>query len=1185
MADFENIIAAAKKRKKKRKSEEKAINFYVSEEEKAAIEVEASKSPVDLLKILENLSRPYHSLWGGLHEHTKQQVGGEEADLSKIFKGVKKGWKLEERKNERDVAKMLAPELMDDIKENWSTKIWGVDVDVASVPLFAFGLLTDPIMYIPFGKAGQLAKGTVTGFGKGAHGVATKFLGAERVAKIVDTAGETWLKTGAKWFNTKSIFKAHRRSEDLFETGKEVINVSSYKAQQVAREVMQKEKEWWKFGRSKYASEAEGTIIGQKISQAADEGLQTFGSRYEHLISTTFGDLFRGVPDFQIAELAEAIAKNKPTRGIVRSIVNYEYQVSRSAAIARFKGAKQIYREASKKANADINAIHNGLKGELRTSGKLLKNEVNSAFTSIKDLQAEINRAISGEVVFSASKVGEILTGLKQHITGLKKFQVGWSKNIVRGSRSLQDFKVVSKRLQDIQSTFARGAIGTTREGATKILSEISTLSKFLKKEVGVLAKSQTAEMKAVGGSLRFHTGLQQEIATQFKGKLGTVLRDKGALSKWFASEQVLYEASKRKLKSLANQSFKQYRKNIGQTLAGGVYQQAIKAFKAERTGILTRHFAELPKELQSIAWKTVKVFDDYKQQLIEGGVFKGHLPPVYFPRKLTKESMEEIFGGSMKFSGSGGGGSLRFRRKLKTAKEFSEYAAKNGGKVESDVGAVLMDYVRGAEVKMARNSIEKEALARMGRGNMKTLRRDFPQLTKAMDYLFSNKIINTDSAPVEFAFNMYGKVLNAMKAGLTIINPQFIVRNILGFPFLASTTAGMKAGMNPRNYTTSLMIKSGLDGSIGKYSYKAIRKAIDESGYFSSTWTRGQVKQSLDMLLDRYHPANPMKYLAKVFQFNAYVEDLGRTGAMVANLRTGKNLEEAMVAGKRAMFDYNLINSPVDKVLQGLFGFYVWPRRNLPIQIATLFNDPKQYEVVAQVLNKVSNREKVTDKEMASMSNFDKQSLKWFGEVVDGVRQYYVLGFHPMEQAYQTLNVVTEGSWRKGLGQMLNPALGTFMDFYYSKDSFYGKDFGYTLPPAYTELMPEKAWKMIGLTLKEVPKYRNGEQVGTHKVLYGDPDTVAAIRKFPVASRFIGELAHMLKAKADGETKKGALKYFSGIRRGEMDIPRYERLKEMKAADLLRKKARTRGAKTFQRMYVPKSDKKKLKAGKRYND
>src|SRR6185503_12442512 len=309
-----------------------------------------------------------------------------------------------------------------------------------------------------------------------------------------------------------------------------------------------------------------------------------------------------------------------------------------------------------------------------------------------------------------------------------------------------------------------------------------------------------------------------------------------------------------------------------------------------------------------------------------------------------------------------------------------------------------------------------------------------------------------------------------------------------------------------------AFLVKGGAEGKVGKFTFDQIRKAADESGYFASSFTRGDIKRNIKQLFGRYSWFDPRRWMAELVNLSAHSEDIGRYGALIANIRSGKPMGEALKGAKQSMFDYNLINSPVDKALQGIFGFYTFSRRNLPQQIKTLLSDPKQYAILTKALDRISNRESVSQEDMDLLSQFDKESFKIFGEAVDGVREFKTLGFFPVEEAYQTLSSIKQGDVRRLIGSRMNPLVGDFLDWFYGKDSFTGKEFGNALPAKYTPLIPKSLQKALGLTVRPQAQYRAGEKVGTEDVLYGDPDTIFMIRNVPIGSRFINDMATLVE-------------------------------------------------------------------------
>jgi len=251
--------------------------------------------------------------------------------------------------------------------------------------------------------------------------------------------------------------------------------------------------------------------------------------------------------------------------------------------------------------------------------------------------------------------------------------------------------------------------------------------------------------------------------------------------------------------------------------------------------------------------------------------------------------------------------------------------------------------------------------------------------------------------------------------------------------------------------------------------------------------------------------------------------------------------------------------------------------RRNFPQTIKTMLNDPKQYAIQVKILDKMSNRENLTDEELGLINEWESETFKIFGDVIDGVREFKTLGFFPVEEAYQTLNAITSSDAKKLSGR-LSPLASTFLDFKYGKDAFYGKDFGNYLAPRYTKFIPKELYEPLGLTPRMRPKYRGGEIVGQEEVLYGDPDTIFLIRRFPLTSRFLGDLATAIDtAFAKGKPGAAIRGYLTGIKDRELDVKARAKGKSFREKEELTKASKKKGSGEFSGPYIPAWQKEKL--------
>jgi hypothetical protein len=309
--------------------------------------------------------------------------------------------------------------------------------------------------------------------------------------------------------------------------------------------------------------------------------------------------------------------------------------------------------------------------------------------------------------------------------------------------------------------------------------------------------------------------------------------------------------------------------------------------------------------------------------------------------------------------------------------------------------------------------------------------------------------------------------------------------------------------------------------------------------------------------------------------KFGMHTEDWGFYSATIAAVKRGEPLEQAVKTARKYVVDYNLLNSPADKAMQGIFGFYTWSRRNFPNQIATLFNDPKQYAMMVKVMDRISNREKLSNDEIDALNGYEKESFKVFGDVVDGVRTFASLGFLPAEEAYQTYNALMSGEVGKFFSERATPVALGFLDYVYGENSFYGTETGNYLAAKFEKIIPKSLQKALGLTPREKPVYKGGNIVGKETVLYGSPDAVFMIRQFPITSRFVNDLATLVDSWSKGDVGKGLLRYTTGIKPKELNVESRKRWKARRVKEAQIEKAKERGGRSFERFYAPKGHRK----------
>lgn len=1210
-----SIADLATKKRGSKDPERKAIDFYLTEAEQQKVldKQKESTTTEDILDFVDNINRAFYGVTAGAKAGIKAYQRGESLGkgAKEVGQAALRGLKREERVGSRDIYRLLDSKGLEDIEKD-TFKVFGVDalqMDPASVPFFISDVLLDPLTYIPFGLPLKLAKEGFVGAGKGLQEAAKLAIGSERVGKLMDKAGEFYVDKVAKYFNQKAIWKDINK-EELFDTMKNAKDIANAKAYRLGREFSRIEDPKSMLGK-RWMTEKEANLIGETFHKANDEAIQAYESAYAKKLGVTVDDFSKitTIDDLtdQITELStknvltsedkvllenarkalgqtmqetkgrtaslitQKILEKKQFRKLSDNIAKAESTATKDFAKTRFGVAKTLYKEGDDYLKKELNRIHEIVKVGDKSASQALTSEIDGISDLVKLTDNQFKSYFSGEAAGIGKNIGNALDGLKERIGKLSEYQIQTTAGLQKLVKSEVPLQKINSLIRKLEADVGREGIGVIDVRGQKLQGQISKSLKAIGSELDEFKRLRSSELSQFKGNAKIIDLFRQQLVKDYQGRLKNIIRDKRDLDRFYKSELMAHELVKRKADKFAQTMGKKYYQTFSKINKGRLGQQVIQDMHAERELIFNKTLQGLPEELRPSAKILRDTLDDYAEKMQKGDkpMLKG-VSPLYMPRVIQKEFIDEVSDVVPMFRG-GQAKSMLQKRKFKYYDEYKKYVEGLGGKIENDAAVILTDYVKKADMSYAKHLVQNELDEALKHIDDPKVRK---RVKESMFQIYSDTATRFNNPVWNAVSNTYGKTLNAIKTGLTIINPAFQGRNILGFPFLATTTAGMKHGLNPKNYVDAMMIKSGANGKVAGHTMDAIRKAAEESGYFGSSFTRGDIKSSVKQLYGRYKPYDPRRWMAEVFKASADVEDMGRYGALVANLKAGMPMESALKAAKEAMFDYNLINSPADKALQGLFGFYTFSRRNLPQQIKTLLTDPKQYATLAKALDRISNREAVSQEEVDLLSQFDKESFKLFGEAVDGIREFKTLGFLPVEEAYQTLSSIRQGDVRRLLGSRISPALGDFMDWFYSKDSFTGKDFGNSLPSQYTKIIPENVQKALGLTKRPVNKYRGGQVVGTEEVLYGDPDTIFKIRNIPIASRFINELSSLVDNIGKGKTKEGVLGYTTGVKTKELDVERLKSLKEMKQKEALRKAAKAKGAKEFKSLYVPKVQK-----------
>lgn len=1173
------------------------------------------------------------------------------------FKDAIKGAKREEKFTARDLLKQASPGFVKYVDDKTTVHPFGIksiDPSLLTPATFAADVLLDPLTYVPFGLAPKILKGTLSELGKASEQIAIKTLGAASVDAIKQTSSKALDKVYYHTDLKKFVNNVQKRlsktslalpieeeaAGEALEAFKAASSSAKPMAVKTAKELSKvKSNSKWAgiLGTfSKQANETEAKQIGSILLQADSDARRVLDNsiadqlgidvnelsnlyKLDDLIKDVDGAVDLTSRNESIKNLDKwlnvnrnvsseritgALLEGKSAWGLTKEMTAFESKTTQALRQHIFAEKKAIKTTAIRLIDAELDTTKKALKSETKVLGKMFRNDVGQSLKELKNINSLTKQFVSGEL--KGDVVENLKSGLEKlhgRIGFLQKYQSAESSllgKIIKGNKSAP----VSTRLNNLtrltnqlSQTIERSTLMSVNEIKSEILGEIKIGIKNVNSELKGFYKEAGSVIGKIKEGSKVSQYLQRDIVEQFSKRTKELLKDRSVLVAELAKDKVQYHVGAKQLNQYAKvRAAKLYRAFRSLTM-GEPYNMAMATAKNEVDNVWSKALKELPEELRDPAIKMRGILDSKKSELKELGLLEqGN--PLYFPRDIIDE-VDDYFTKQASHKRGIGSGMLK-KREFKYIEDTKESILKHNLEVEKtgqgikkklidDSTAIIADYLYRTDMKVAKTRLEN-SLNKIFK--VETRDKLPPQIRAVLKGLF-DEAPSTGNHLLNSLFGALKTVNTASKYLLTAANPQFYVRNILGFNLHAATTAGLKSTFHPanfyNNYVDSVLLMAGdagetwakrlgreasfkfkdASGKLRSIPFKEIRQAMDKSGYWAGSFLRGDVLRDSKRVFKRQNTF--MNFMNGVFESSAKVEDFGRTAALLSNIRSGKNIDEAIKGAMKGMFDYNLMLNPFDKAMQGITGFYTFNRKNLPMQIATMLNDPKQYSIMSKVVNKISNYESLTEEEKEALSNYEKSSLKIFGDAIDGIRHFRQLGFVPLENAYQIGSSLLGGD----LGQagrftvaQMSPIARTFLEIYSEKSTLYGTEFGNKLPKQFNAL-PNVVIKALGLTKNAGPKYQAGKIVGEEEFLTGDSKIVAALRSLPLRP-----LDTLMKAK----TKEDVMGIITGFEEKTLDVEQQKFFKGLNIQKKLEEEGKARGLKEGKYIYNPKTVKERKK-------
>ena len=195
----------------------------------------------------------------------------------------------------------------------------------------------------------------------------------------------------------------------------------------------------------------------------------------------------------------------------------------------------------------------------------------------------------------------------------------------------------------------------------------------------------------------------------------------------------------------------------------------------------------------------------------------------------------------------------------------------------------------------------------------------------------------------------LFDKAQNAWKMMATTVRLPFHMRNMYS-NWWQAYASGMK---NPGRFVQALDYQAGRFNKIklGKktYAYSDLKTMINELGIHGKGWMGADIPKKafneMESILKygKLRGANPFEWGRKG---GAFIEDNSRIAVFFDQLAKGNTPKGASREVRKYLFDYTELTPFERSTMKRVFPFYTWSRKNIPLQIETLLNKPRKFQI-----------------------------------------------------------------------------------------------------------------------------------------------------------------------------------------------------------------------------------------------
>lgn len=297
------------------------------------------------------------------------------------------------------------------------------------------------------------------------------------------------------------------------------------------------------------------------------------------------------------------------------------------------------------------------------------------------------------------------------------------------------------------------------------------------------------------------------------------------------------------------------------------------------------------------------------------------------------------------------------------------------------------------------------------------------------------------------------------------LVSPSYHVRNMAGNlwnNFLAGVT-------DPKVYFEAGLAQMGkkmpafTDDAGRVWDQASLIEAAKKTGVLGEGWYAKDIQYGLGSEMSA-NSWNPLRQNFGLFRANRAVgqafENNARLGHFISKLKEGHSIDVAAQSVKKYLFDYGDLTDLERTVLKRVAPFYTWTRKNVPLQLKALMEQPAKFAGVAKTQNAIeSNVPKPNEK---YLTNYIKDNIGLrVGTDENGNTLYFLMGqWLPAAQAIDFLSQPVQN-----MLVMLTPFLKTPTEIWANKSMFFEDTLNQGSP---IERYPEENVSFLGLTMRK---------------------------------------------------------------------------------------------------------------------